>query len=724
MKQLIRWSMVVALSTTVVGASVHQASNLDQTKSGTSLAVAGATSIANGQTFDRLLNLPEAERLAKLTTLANVPETSLERNRARYLLADIYLKKRDPKAALAILTPEFAAEYAVLADQILLKRAQTQAQIKSPESDIDARLTWNQILQKYPTTPAAAEALFALDRSDELLQKFPSHPRSLGVIRAGLRQNPNRADLMTLMAVYFNDQKDIVPVINRLVAGYSNSLKPEQWWSIADAYWDNREFGKASLAYLRASQNDRTAYRLGRSLQKSKRSTEAYIAFSRVAQQYPSSPQAPRALIRMVETAANSNDALKIVDRIVTSYPDTAAEALLKKYEILQAKKINKAASDTANLLLSRYGSSDAAVGLAWQLARQRAQAGDLKGALTLAQKVMNSDASGETAAEIAYWGGKWSQRLGNSGQAKQTFELILTKYPDTYYAWRSAQQLGWQVGDFNSVRSLNFPVKLPVDRSALPAGSAAIQELYLLGQDRDVSDRWQFETRGDQTLTVKEIFTDGVIRVAVNDNIRGIGQIESLSWLDVTPAEQADFAMLRRQPIYWQTLYPFPYWQTVSNWSAQTRLNPILVMALIRQESRFEAQILSRSGAVGLMQVMPDTGDWIAKQKGVKRFSLSNPDHNVEFGTWYLDYTHRRYNNNSMLAVASYNAGPGRVGEWVAKGLGDPDEFVERIPYDETRGYVRHVLGNYWNYLRIYSPQIGQQLSQLAPQNVVGSNK
>jgi soluble lytic murein transglycosylase len=67
------------------------------------------------------------------------------------------------------------------------------------------------------------------------------------------------------------------------------------------------------------------------------------------------------------------------------------------------------------------------------------------------------------------------------------------------------------------------------------------------------------------------------------------------------------------------------------------------------------------------------------------------------------------------MLAVASYNAGPGRVRQWVNSfGLNDYDEFVQRIPYDETRGYVEHVLGNYWNYLRLYSPQIQEQINQI----------
>jgi soluble lytic murein transglycosylase len=145
-----------------------------------------------------------------------------------------------------------------------------------------------------------------------------------------------------------------------------------------------------------------------------------------------------------------------------------------------------------------------------------------------------------------------------------------------------------------------------------------------------------------------------------------------------------------------------------------------------MRQESRFEAQIRSRSGAIGLMQIMPDTGSWIASKKGVNSYNLDRPEDNINFGTWYLDYTHSRFGDNTMLAIASYNAGPGAIGRWVeSRGLGDPDEFVNNIPYDETRDYVSKVLGNYWNYLRLYSPSVQQQITALEqPNNINASTK
>ena len=210
------------------------------------------------------------------------------------------------------------------------------------------------------------------------------------------------------------------------------------------------------------------------------------------------------------------------------------------------------------------------------------------------------------------------------------------------------------------------------------------------------------------------EQFTDGVMRLGIGNNLDGIFMVSNLRDRD-KPEEKEQYRSLKQQPAYWQALYPFPYEREIENWSQQQQLNPLLVTALIRQESRFESKIKSSVGATGLMQVMPDTATFIASNIKLKQFKLDDPNDNIRLGTWYLDHTHLEYDNNSMLAVASYNAGPGAVGGWLAKAkTQDTDEFVEMIPYDETKGYVKSVFGNYWNYLRLYNPEISQQISRI----------
>jgi soluble lytic murein transglycosylase len=113
-------------------------------------------------------------------------------------------------------------------------------------------------------------------------------------------------------------------------------------------------------------------------------------------------------------------------------------------------------------------------------------------------------------------------------------------------------------------------------------------------------------------------------------------------------------------------------------------------------------------------MQMMPSTGAWAAKNLNLDEYALENPNDNIKLGTWFLDQTHRSFKNNSLLAVASYNAGQGNLARWLKQEDSmDSDEFVEAIPFDETKDYVKQVFGNYWNYLRLYDPQVAHQLAQ-----------
>jgi soluble lytic murein transglycosylase len=138
-------------------------------------------------------------------------------------------------------------------------------------------------------------------------------------------------------------------------------------------------------------------------------------------------------------------------------------------------------------------------------------------------------------------------------------------------------------------------------------------------------------------------------------------------------------------------------------------------VLSIVRQESKFDPETKSAVGAVGLMQVMPATAAFITPKMELSNYKLLFPPDNIKIGSWYLANMHDEVKNDSLLAIASYNAGPGNVSKWLKTiSYKDPDEFVENIPFDETQGYVRNVLGNYWNYLRTYNPAVSQKVSTL----------
>jgi soluble lytic murein transglycosylase len=157
----------------------------------------------------------------------------------------------------------------------------------------------------------------------------------------------------------------------------------------------------------------------------------------------------------------------------------------------------------------------------------------------------------------------------------------------------------------------------------------------------------------------------------------------------------------------YWHLLFPQPYWTEIMANAGKNGLDPYLVASLIRQESEFNPGAVSHANAYGLMQLLPSVGKANAKKVGLKGFTtgeLLNPPLNIELGTENLKQVLGRYGGQVEYALASYNAGDTPVREWIAASdYKDIPEWVESIPYTETRDYVQAILRNREMYRAIY---------------------
>lgn len=672
------------------------------------------TTVASGtkKPMSAFQALPPAQRTKALEAIVKGKE-SPERSRARYLLAAELIEQGQGKKALDPLQG-LEDTYPVLAAHVLKQRAQAYEQMGDR---VKMQATWQQLLKEHPKNPVAAEAFAALERDnprygDQAIAQFPAHPSTIAIVQQRLKQNPKQPQLLLLIAKRALYTQNYTDVLDDLTSHYASQLQPKDWEAIAFGYWEKQLYGKAGAAYARAPYTPLNAYRIGRGLQLGEKGG-ATQAYQRAVQAFPNANETALALLRLAKIT-DPIQAMSYLDQVAQRFPAKAGEALLEKAKLLEQQNSLKFAAAVRQILLTRYSKSDAAAELRWSLAQERGAANDAQSARVWAESLMLHNPDSEQAPEATYWSGKWAEQLGKQKDAKASYEQVLAKYPQSYYAWRSAARLGWDVGDFTNVRQLKPAVARPASRPDLPVGSTALKELFQLGQDRDAWKLWQVEFQDPMQPSVAEQFTDGVMRLSVGDYLDGIFMVSFLQERD-KPEEQSQYRSLKQQASYWQALYPFPFLEPIETWSQERQLNPLLVTALIRQESRFMPGIRSSVGATGLMQVMPDTGAWIAKQIKLKTYQLNDPDDNIKLGTWYLDYTHQEYSGNSMLAIASYNAGPGAVGGWVAKaGQQDPDVFVEKIPYAETKGYVKSVFENYWNYLRLYNPEVSQKLTQL----------
>jgi soluble lytic murein transglycosylase len=152
-----------------------------------------------------------------------------------------------------------------------------------------------------------------------------------------------------------------------------------------------------------------------------------------------------------------------------------------------------------------------------------------------------------------------------------------------------------------------------------------------------------------------------------------------------------------------------------LKNHATKNQLDPAWVFALVRAESAFIEDVRSPAGALGLMQVMPKTGEMTARRLGMNNFTtnhLTRAEHNVPIGSKYLRMMYDDFNGNVILATAAYNAGPHRVRSWLPEtGCIEPDVWIENIPFLETRNYVKRVL----EYSSIYEWRLEREIKPLA---------
>jgi soluble lytic murein transglycosylase len=172
------------------------------------------------------------------------------------------------------------------------------------------------------------------------------------------------------------------------------------------------------------------------------------------------------------------------------------------------------------------------------------------------------------------------------------------------------------------------------------------------------------------------------------------------LGWM----AWRSDYVQMR-------FVYLWPYQQEIVTYSHKNNVDPFLTAAVIKNESGFKPGAVSRAGAIGLMQIMPDTGQWIAEQMGLKNYSLASlyqPETNIRMGCWYLSELHHEFKGNMVLLLIAYNAGRGNTKVWMKANDWDYDYGnVTAIPYAESREYVAKVLHDRDEYYRLYKNKI-----------------
>ena len=477
----------------------------------------------------------------------------------------------------------------------------------------------------------------------------------------------------------------------------------------ADRLAQEGEYGEAEVLYRNLLSNNPEPTFRRRILTKltdlylsARKRNEALPLLEQIARDYPKSPEAPKALYQIGQILWNRHDNARALDyfrQVIERYPtspyiERSRYAVGDIYESFGRKQEAIAAYTS---IIKNFPNSqvhdDAASRLAWLYYRDRDWA---LAYATFRKLAANANNSGFRTAGL-YWQGRSAEKLGDAETAIRIYQQIVDGNEESYYQALALHALMRQGIAVEEPKISALPYSDEVD----PPMSAEI--LYHLSRARELSALSLHRLAVTEVSEIGRLSKNqsGLRRLLMREYFTNRAYDRSLAIANQLPSSENDRNLYR---------FPLAYWEMIQQKAQERELDPYLVLALIRQESLFDPQARSPAAALGLMQLLPSTASRVAKQIGISPPSneqLFQPETNLVLGTQYLKDLLQRYSDDWFKAIAAYNAGEAAVDRWEKEiRTDDAEEFVERIPYLETRGYVKLVMRNHRIYKRLYDQQ------------------
>jgi soluble lytic murein transglycosylase len=600
----------------------------------------------------------QAEALASLANFSSVYPDSLLARDADVIYAGALLTEGRAAEAITLLEKDRSPLRSDL--EFTLGRAYVAAGQNAKAAQTFANI--------YYEIPTAAEA----DSAYAELKKTPGEPPATPA------QIKARADLL-LKAKRYNEAAD---QYRDLVVHSAPADRPAAQLLLSDALHRagrNRE-AKAELTGLQAATPDQMAQRLyilGEVAWSLDQNDEFYRTVDELRRAAPTSPWLEAALLSVANL------------RLVHHEYDQALDAFRElQQRFPTGSRASYAHWKTAWLTL-RQGKNDEAK-------------------KEFEEQIALYPTGNETSAAL-YWRARLAEEDNQPALARAYYQKLSDRYRNYYYAELGRQRLSklppiaiglGQYPLLDRVPPLENAQKIVL--TLPPADDLHVQKAQLLGNgglvDFAVRELQAAATASGGNWGPSEtaqLFTDtGHYDRAIEIMKRSVPSYFAV-----------DIPTLPRP--YWEALFPRPYWTDLKRFSTANGLDPYLVASLIRQESEFNPAAVSRANAIGLMQLLARTGKLVARQENLKRYNASElytPAVNLQLGTRYFRGMVDQFGGTFEYALAAYNAGSDRVVDWLGQGkYRDAPEFVESIPFTETREYVQAILRNASVYRQLY---------------------
>jgi soluble lytic murein transglycosylase len=672
-----------------------------------------------------------------------------DRQRARYLLGHVALRlKRYPEALQAF--GEVLEGYPELGDYALWNIARVYLELKAERLHIEALRT---LLTRFPHSRLGPQARVALARQYigvtaewaegvRLLEEALAHaPREawaaeahllLGQAYEGLGLRDKALQAYRTLYIRFPTSPEAERAALRIVAlaqpaatvqeGLSPRERLERADQLAEAGDCERALQEArhvSPAELPADLAAWRARRLGFCAFRLRRWREAIAALEPFRARFAADERAPEALYTLGlahQREARPSEAERLWRDLADREPPTPwnAKALVSLGLAFEARQAVERALEVYRQVVARFPEAERADELAWRLGWLRYGQRQFDAAAQEFRAVGERFPRSMFASNALYWQAKALERSGRSAQALALYEQAARQFPYTYYGMRAQEILRLRAAGHaphaTPAAADQWPTAAPqqAPAAAEPTLSAAAL-FHRVRIDELTALRFMEDAREEMAHVAKEVGSSlaeqmWLARLYLQVDLPP----QAIRTLNAALSALAPNDRLTLPADFWTLLFPLLYWAEVQEAVRGTHLDPLLILGVIRQESAFNARAVSRSDARGLMQLLPATGRQVFQRLGMAAFHaelLFDPQLNVRLGSHYLERLAAAHRGDLVLALAAYNAGPGRVQQWLQEfSTDDVDEFIERIPFEETRSYIKNVLRNYSVYRRLYA--------------------
>lgn len=655
----------------------------------------------------KLKNYSSASRLA-----ADLPEGGL-----RDLVMGMAAFKRGRNVEAAGLLGRAVKSFPLLGDYALFYQAEAT---RRSGSGADAVLLLRTLQKGYPDSPLVRRSLLAegdtlfesgeFPAAEAAFQKFiEKYPSGSDALNASCRlaismdkRGDGKGAAALFRSLWLNSpgsvQAKMAEEEMKRLSAAGVAIKPfssQELFKRAAALYDQRRYDQAVSALgsivTRDEKRefiDKIELKTGQSLLKARRYQDAenrLRELSLSATKVETRSEAAYLMARAIEKSGRDEEAFKAYNRVASVFPDSAEadDALLDAAFIRKFQNRPKETAELLNKILSAYPKTSLKQRVTWENGWANYLSGNYSVATEQFKKLLPSEDYRERAL---YWLGRSAAAAGDSAAAAESFSLLRQEFPFGFYALSLQSGSGDQPAGSVPVLGGESGEELP-----LPDGYERVKALISLGLIDDAS----VELAAARKRLARGKGDTAIARLYLElGNYNGAMALYNTALLKKSPEN-------RRA---WSYLYPKAFGELVIKYSEKAGVDPSLAYAVMRAESAFSPGATSPVGARGLMQLMPQTAALVLHEKKIEPERLYDPELNIRLGTKHLKELIDKYNGNQTAVIASYNAGAHNVNRWLKtysnlKG----EEFIESIPFAETRDYVKKVLAAAALYRRLY---------------------